>query len=388
MLDPNELSIVKRAKYTSATVFKSALFTGFLFLSTSLPAQEYKFYFGNIHAHSAFSDGNKDKATSHAQTPADCFAFAKSSKHFDFLGISEHNHSQAGMALENFSKGVQQAEDENEDGTFVCMYGMEYGVIKNGGHVIIYGVDSLIGWEEDNFDIFCGKFDYKTLWKLLAARPAAFATLAHPKTSDFKNLLNTTYNEEADDAICGATIKTGPAFSKKKNYSEKPPGSFYSYYRKMLAAGYKLGPTIDHDTHNTVFGRSHRSRTVVLARELNRDSIMTAYKAMRFYASEDWNTNVDFTINGHPIGSILPTTSDIDIQVTVTDGDASDKTASIKVLFGKPGSKVISKVLTSVINKNTLQFTKNVPDEPAYYYVEIIQKDGDKIYTAPIWINN
>lgn len=374
-------------------VIRCSIIFIFGFAPSLLCAQTYNFYFGNIHAHSDFSDGNKDKATSHVSTPAGCYAFAKNSQHFDFLGISEHNHFTAtnnpGMLLENYSKGIQQADAENDDGHFVCMYGMEFGVITNGGHVLIYGVDSLIGWEANNFDIFNDKFDYRSLWKLLAARPNAFATLAHPKDNDFKNLLHTSFDQNADAAICGVTIKTGPAFSTKKNYSEKPPGSFYTYYKAMLAKGYKLGPTIDHDTHNTVFGRSHRSRTVVLSRELSRDSIIDGYRQMRFYASEDWNVKVDFTINGFPMGTVIasPVTS-IEINVRVTD-DATDKVKSIKVVTGRPGSNQPGTVLSgaSVMNSNTLQVTKNVTSARAYYFVEVIQKDGDKIYTSPVWIN-
>jgi hypothetical protein len=369
---------------------RSLLLLAFVISLVTLKAQPYNFYFGNIHAHSDFSDGNQDKATSHVQTPAGCFAFAKQSKHFDLLGISEHNHTQAQMQLANYSIGLQQANNENEDGTFVCMYGMEYGVISTGGHVIIYGIDSLIGWEPGNFDIFNGQSDYKSLWRLLAARPNAFATLAHPKDKDFNNLLNTHFDTNADAAICGVCIKTGPAKTKIKNYSAKPPGWFYSYYRRMLAAGYKLGPTIDHDTHNTVFGRSHQSRTVVLARKLSRDSIMSAYRAMRFYASQDWNAKVNFFINDQPMGSIISSATNVDINVTVVDDDPTDKVKSIRVLFGKPGSNQISKVLTpaSVLNGNTLHFTQNITNSPVYYYIEVIQKDGDKIYTSPIWIND
>jgi len=380
------------SKFSSVLYFKLIIIAGFA--PSTLSAQTYNFYFGNIHAHSDFSDGNKDKATSHVSTPAGCYAFAKNSQHFDFLGISEHNHFTAtnnpGMQLENYKNGLEQADAENDDGHFVCMYGMEFGVITNGGHVLIYGVDSLIGWEANNFDIFNDKFDYKSLWKLLAVRPNSFATLAHPKDDDFKNLLHTTFDKNADAAICGVTIRTGPAFSTKKNYSEKPPGSFYTYYKAMLAKGYKLGPTIDHDTHNTVFGRSHRSRTVILARELSRDSIMDGYRMMRFYASEDWNVKVDFTINGFPMGTVIssPVTS-IDINVTVNDDDAADKVKSIKVVTGRPGSNQTGTVLSgaSVTDTNTLHVTKNVTSARAYYFVEVIQKDGDKIYTSPIWIN-
>lgn len=141
------------------------------------------------------------------------------------------------------------------------------------------------------------------------------------------------------------------------------------------------------DTHQGI--GSHQSRTVVLSEELTRNGIMDAFRQMRFYASEDSNAKVDFTINGFPMGSVISSpVNSIDINVTVTD-KASDKIASIKVLTGKPGSNQTSTVLsgTSVSNTNTLHVVKTVTTAKAYYYLEVIQKDGDKIYTSPIWIN-
>lgn len=375
-----------------AATLKRILF-GILVIFWAIPAisQTYHFYFGNLHAHTAYSDGNKDSTKSHVSTPSGSYQYAKQSEHFDFLGISEHNHftskNNPGMHLEDYSKGLEQADDENDNdnGTFVCLYGMEFGVITNGGHVLIYGVDSLIGWEPNNYDIFCGKFDYKKLWTILAARPESFAILAHPEDNHFKKLLNSPYNATADAAICGVAVKTGPFKSKLTNYKGKASGSFYPYYKWMLAKGYHLGPVIDHDTHNTVFGRSHSSRTVVLATSLTKKKIMEAYQAMRFYASEDWNTKVTFTINGEVMGSSLTDVDDIDIEVSIEDEDPSDKTASIKVIKGVPGSGTLGTTLTSTSNSETLSYTGTAPNS-AYYFLEITQKDGDKIYTAPIWV--
>ncbi len=89
------------------------------------------------------------------------------------------------------------------------------------------------------------------------------------------------------------------------------------------------------------------------------------------------------------MGTVIPSpVADIDINVTVTD-DASDKVATIKVLTGRPGSNLSSTVLSgaTATNTNTLHVTKNVTSAKAYYYLEVIQKDGDKVYTSPIWIN-
>ena len=61
----------------------------------------YNFYYGNLHAHSGYSDGNKDSVATGTSTPLRSYQFAAASLNFDFLGISEHNHSQAGMRLVN-----------------------------------------------------------------------------------------------------------------------------------------------------------------------------------------------------------------------------------------------------------------------------------------------
>jgi len=365
------------------------IFILFFFLAFTGKAQDYNYYYGNIHAHTAFSDGNKDKASTGVKTPAGSYAFAKKSQHFNFLGISEHNHSQAGMQLASYAKGIQQASAENKNGSFVCMYGMEFGVIQNGGHLLVYGVPQLIGWEQNNFDIECDKFDYSSLWSIIANHPHGFSTLAHPEKTDFNNLLTKPYNKTADKAICGVTISTGPAFAEDTSYNSEPAKKFIDYYRGLLAVGYHVGPTIDHDNHFLTFGRMASSRTVVLARELNRDSIIDAYREMRFYASADWNVKVKFSINGFPMGKRINTRKAASIKVEVTDPDTGDDVKSIKIFFGSPGSKILSTVLPggSKTNANQLDVSHDAKKgETFYYYAEIIQSDGDKIFTSPIWV--
>src|SRR6185503_17821044 len=47
------------------------------------------YYFGTLHSHSDYSDGNKDNP---GYTPTDDFTYAMTAQCMDFLGISEHNH--------------------------------------------------------------------------------------------------------------------------------------------------------------------------------------------------------------------------------------------------------------------------------------------------------
>src|SRR5205823_1259498 len=114
------------------------------------------FYFGNLHAHSSYSDGNKDDTN---KKPEDDYAFAKNSMNMDFLGLSEHNHTQAGMRLAYWQPGIVAAQNATT-ANFVALHGMEWGVISGGGHVIVYGVDSLMGWEPGEYQVYVPKNTY------------------------------------------------------------------------------------------------------------------------------------------------------------------------------------------------------------------------------------
>ena len=129
-----------------------------LFLMFESSAQSFNYYFGNIHSQSSYSDGNKDSATSLITTPLQDFNYAKLSLHTDFYGISDHNHLNAGMTSPlHFHSGLADANTANNDGVFVAMYGQEWGVISGGGHVVVYGYDSLMGWDTGDYDVYVAK---------------------------------------------------------------------------------------------------------------------------------------------------------------------------------------------------------------------------------------
>jgi hypothetical protein len=138
---------------------------------------------------------------------------------------------------------------------------------------------------------------------------------------------------------------------------------------------------MDHDNHYITFGRDSKERTVVLAQSLSRSDLMDAYRHRRFYASDDWNARVNYTINSQVMGSITSSASNPLISVNVNDPDL-EPTSSIQIWYGTPGSGVTATMLTSNTNNSLLNYTHGVT---YYYYAEITQADGDKIWTAPIW---
>ena len=348
-------------------------------------ATTYRFYRGNLHAHSGYSDGNKDATTSGASTPADDYALARQAQQFDFLGLSEHNHSQAGMSLPNYARGVQQAVAATQDGSFVALYGMEYGTISGGGHVIIYGYDKLLGWEAGNYDVYVTKGDYTALFATLAQQPGAVAYLAHPQATDYNNLFATPYNATTGQVLVGSALRSGPAFSTNTTYTDPSSSSFEARFQDALKLGYHVAPTLDHDSHYSVFGRSTPGRLVLLAPALTRAALLDALQQRRFYAADDYNAEVSFQVGTRPMGSVVTQAGAPTLRVAVADPDANDAVASIALFAGVPGSGTAAALLTSSTGSPTLSYTDPIPDQATYYYYAVItQADGDKFWTAPI----
>ncbi|MBS4044525.1 MAG: T9SS type A sorting domain-containing protein [Chitinophagaceae bacterium] len=348
-------------------------------------------YYGNLHAHSRYSDGNQDNPSF---TPANDYAYAKNSLCLDFLGISEHNHASAGMSISNWPLGINQATAATTS-NFLALYGMEWGVISNGGHVLVYGTNQLIGWETNNYNVFVPKSNYLGtpetngtigLFRTLNSLGGnAFATLAHPSQSDFENLANIPYNASADSAILGCALANGPSTSTNTSYSD--PASSYSYidyYQRLLAKGYHIAPSIDHDNHNTTFGRTTYSRLAVVAPSISSNDFYTAMKSRSFYATEDCDTKIHFTLNNQIMGSIL--TGDQAPSISVYAIDPSNLTIpNIKLMYGVPGSNVIAIEIAST-NGNVLNFTDFSLNNGStgYYYVDVTIA-GNRSISAPIW---
>ena len=349
--------------------------------------QAYNFYFGNIHAHSGYSDGNKDSLTSGMYTPYQDFLYANESEQIDFYGISEHNHSAAGMASkQNYYNGIADAELATIEDTFIALYGMEWGIISQGGHVLIYGYDSLIGWDNNLYDEYVQPTDFHGLWNVINSKPNCFGYLAHPQAADFDSLLIKPWDFNADQAVVGMPFRSGPAFSQNFTYSNPSTSSYWSRYTQLLKQGYHVGIGLDHDTHYSVFGRSQQGRMGLLAPNLTKNDMMYALRKMHFYSTDDWNFRPDFRINEQPMGSIIEQAGNPTIFIDCIDLDISEAINYISIYYGVPGSGQQATILTQFGAQNTVSYNHSIQNgETYYYYARIVQMDGDEIFTSPIW---
>ncbi len=375
-------------------VYKTDSFLQGTATTTSAPFLNY--YFGDLHSHSALSDGNQDDKS---QTPYDDYDFARNALCMDFLGISEHNHYTAsnnpGMTLAEYAIGLNEAANYTATHPgFLALYGMEWGTISHGGHVLVYGVDSLMGWETiqgaPNYDIYVAKNDYVSSKGLFGkvnsfASTNAFATLAHPSFKDYEQLAYAPYLAGADSAIVGIAVESGPAFSVHTSYTE--PGSnmeYLDYYLHLLSLGYRAAPMIDHDNHNMTFGRTANSRTAVIAPSLSKNDFLQAMRDMRFYATQDCPTQSNIFLQGQMMGSEMAHEYAPALVVTTTNSMSSD-TPVITILSGTPGNgQKATELVTG--RGHSLCYTDITlpPGSTAYYYADI-RYGTKRTLTAPIW---
>jgi hypothetical protein len=357
--------------------------------ATTLNVTSYNYYYGTLHSHSDYSDGDLDNVCNGANSAYCCYDIGNTALNFDFMGISDHNHNEGPvMTLAKYASGVAEATSYNSTHTdFAALYGMEWGTISTGGHVTVYGINQLIGWNAGNYNIYCAKGDYNSLFNLVANTPGAYSTLCHPNNTDFAGLFNNPYNAIYDNAIVGVAMRNGPYNSLNTAYSDPSTWSNLWFYQTLLSKGYHLGPTCDLDNHNSAtMGKSSQQRTAILGTAISKAAVNDAMLNMRFYATDDYNAQVSFDINTTFImGNIASQFADPTIHVTVTDGNG-ESTDSIRIYYGVPGSNVLPTQLTFVKNSSTLTFTHVIaPGATYYYYAEIRQPDGNKIWTAPIW---
>lgn len=355
---------------------------------TTISVPTYTQYFGNLHAHSDYSDGDIDNVCNGAGSPTCCFTDASAAMHFDFMGISDHNHNEGPvMTPAKYASGLAEANSYMvTNPSFVALYGMEWGTISTGGHVNVYGVNQLLGWNTGNYDVYVAKGDYNSVFNMVAATPNAFATLCHPNSTDFGNIRAAAYNATYDNAIVGVAVKNGPAFSTNTSYTDPAASNTVSYFKDMLAKGYHLGPLSDMDNHNSAtMGKANQGRTVVLATARTKAAIWDAILNMRFYATEDFDIQVTFNANGNlPMGSIVVQTVNPTFTVNTSDPDG-ELVTQIRLFYGVPGSNLTPTVLTSNTNSSSLTFTHSFGTGTYYYYAEITQADGNVTWTSPIW---
>lgn len=348
-----------------------------------------KHYRGQLHSHSNYSDG--------AGTPEEAIRYAEKAEYVDFFALTDHSNyfddaNKLGK-IDDETSGLRAPDGSNRskwqaykaffDGKatedFLPLYGYEMTWTKSGanyGHMNTFNTE---GFVSRNNSYYNDKTDSKGLlryYELISNLGSdTFSQFNHPgKTfGNFDEFAH--YDPKVNENIKLVEIGNGEGPIHGNGYFPS-----YDEYIKALDMGWKLAPSINQDNHKGRWGDANDGRNVVIADGLNKKDIITAIRNLSVYASEDKDITVDFTINGHIMGSTLADagkTLNVDIAVAEQGGESI---GAVDILT--TGGKVIKSMESSA---DTDRFTFELQNDYPYYLVRITEADGDCVFTAPIW---
>jgi len=416
------------------------------------PAFPFNHYYGILHSQTTFSDGGHPNdstcaaSTTHTAgdfTPAQAYAYARNTAHLDFLGITDHNHlfadactgCSAAQVIQRYHDGLAAAAAANVDGSFVAIYGQEWGFISNPdfpneGHVGLFETPKLFGWDPTGctvgstcfYEVFTDPsgVNYPAMYTAALANPSqfgAFGQFNHPSDGtksaagegfDFDTFQYTT---DGDDLIHSIAVISGPAADPSttgtdtgNRYAGEPvngpnysPFNSIDMYNRALSAGFHVGAAADSDVHCSNYGTSTRDRTVFAATALTKAALFDAWHHRRIYATSLPTAQLAFTMKANNTtffmgdGGIrtqgpVATSGAITLHSSVFDS-AGHTVTSIKIKEPVAGATNGSFSLVASSSTSPFDFTLTPAVGKHAYYVYVTLNSGDEMWSAPIWIN-
>jgi Bacterial Ig domain len=393
------------AKNTESSAAAKAGDTNAAPSTASLP---YTVYYGNLHSQTNHSDGGGNVATctssQAAQTgqfgPADAFTYGKTAG-LDVLMTSEHNHYFDGSSGTNgsatttgvhnlYQSGLTAAANFNTANPgFLAIYGMEWGVISNGGHMNIFGSNELLGWETNTSgqllaDALTPKSDYATIYSVMKQR-GLVGQFNHPDTSGQFVIGGTSlaYNADGDEVMALAEIMNTSAFSSNTTETETGRSNFESAFNMLLERGFHVAPASNQDNHCANWGTAYTNRTAVLlpnGSALNTANYLAALKARRVFATMDKNSQLVLTANGKVMGERFQNSGALSLKANFANS-AGRSVSTVSIFEGVPGRNgTVTTLATAATATTTPSLGKH------FYYAKVTQDDGKILWSAPIWV--
>jgi hypothetical protein len=373
--------------------------------TSSLP---YTVYYANLHSQTNDSDGGGDVSTcvdaqapqSGAYGPAAAYAYAKAAG-LDILMTSEHNHlfdgstgtnasGDTSAAIARYQAGLGAASSFNAANPgFLAVYGMEWGVISNGGHMNIFNSNQLFGWEYNGSnqlfgDVYTAKSDYAAIYATMRQK-GLIGQFNHPASSGqfVINGTNLGYNADGDQVMVLAEVLNSSAFSANTSETESSRSNYEPAFNTLLERGYHVAPSSDQDNHCANWGRSYTNRTGILiptGTPLSMSSFIAALQARHVFATMDRTAQVVLTANGHVMGDRFGNSGSLalDVGYASASGHAA---ATVQIIEGVPGSNGSTDVLATTGSVTLTPATGN-----HFYYAKVTQDDGKILWSAPVWV--
>lgn len=358
----------------------------------------YPIYWGDIHTHSG--ETRSQYGGCGMDSREDNYAYAKGPGGLDIYALTDHERQ---IMPHGMAEYFGLADKHNEAGQFVtlaafehtnALYGHRNVYFRSGNGIVI---NARRDWVEDYWNTETA-IPPTELWAKLDEHgepaitvPHHPAATSHPLTWDF-------YHPGYDRL---AEVYSG--WGSSEYYGDYPRGvadRYPSLYiRGALDRGYRLGLIASADghdghpgnaqsplvKHHHIFHPLGSGWVAVLAERLEREAVFDALYARRCYGTTGVPIVVDLRINGAPMGSELP---------PLAAGQAPIMRLVVQGCNGLDHIRLIrnGRVVETVPCHGQWAYeldwrdTRYTPGEPTYYYVRVVQVDGESAWSSPVWV--
>lgn len=300
-----------------------------------------KVYFADLHSHTGYSDGTLLPVVAHD--------YARNVAKLDVYSLTDHLEQ---VDDTEWLDMRESAWDACEDGKFVAIPGLEW--TKKEGHINIFDPKTN-RWPADLAGFYKAAADAKVVCKFNhpGRGDKVFGGLAYSQTGDRAVQLMEVRREEEEQA-----------------------------YIRALKLGWHIAPDGSDDTHRPNWGSAY-AWSGILAPGLSKRNVLHALKNRHCYSTLDRNCILLFKVNNATMGDIITEpVKAVTVVIAVKEPDTDDLIDKIELL--EDGFVV----QTDRPNSNRRQWKTKFRPEPGehYYFVKVTQKDGNLIWSAPVWV--
>ena len=383
-------------------------------------SRQVRAYFGQLHSHTEYSDG--------AGSLAEAYQYAMNAKDVDYLIVTDHSNyfdtsSTATVSgyynLSSLEKANTSMLDSNPSpeetaaktrweqarataakynamsADFIAAYGYEMTWSSGPGHTNTfntYGVVSRNNKQLNDKLGYAGMHLYNDLMvnaerglnengdpvartKYIANAPVV-SQLNHPGVTFGTFDEYAGYNADRDEIICLIEVGNGSGSVLNSGYWRS-----YTEYDKCLAMGWHVAPTNNQDNHGRRWGDSNTHRSVIVTNDFTEAGLYRAMSQRRVYATEDQNLTIYYYLNGALMGDIIYS-NDAQVHITANITDPDGERIQTVSVIGENGLTV----QTFTVTGSSCALDAIIDRTQKYYYLKIVEADGDIAVTAPVWV--
>lgn len=353
-------------------------------------------YFGQLHSHTQYSDGAGSLESALAYIKAlpdsasvDFVAFTDHSNYFDsknnpnveaalydtsLVKDSDPSHSWATY------KNTVAAFNAANAGKMVAIAGFEMTWSGGPGHINTFNTPGIVSRNNTTLNNKTKDAGLQAYYKLLSQAEGAnsISQFNHPGTT-FGNFIDFGYwDAVVDTRMYMVEVGNGEG--------QIGAGGYYPSYEQYIMAldkGWHVAPTNNQDNHKGRWGNANDARDVILTDDFTEDGIYAALRARRMYATEDKNLDLDYTVNGNMMGSIIDVPEKLNFEISFNDPDRTDSIAKVELVVN---SGKVAYTWDSAADLAKGSVSVELAPEYTYYFVRVTEGDGDLAVTAPVWV--